>query len=108
MSQKKLEWKVGLFVFGCLLLLGILMVNFSKGLTFFKPTYTLRLKTKNVGGIKPQATVLMAGVQVGHVTGAELAEDGKTVTVYLKIESRYKIHGDAVFNIDSMGFLGDQ
>jgi len=108
MSQKKLEWKVGLFLFACLVLLALLMVNFSKGLTFFKPTYTLRLKTKNVGGIKEQAAVLMAGVQVGNVTGAELAEDGKTVTVFLKIQSRYKIHGDAVFNIDSMGFLGDQ
>src|SRR6266511_3354345 len=108
MSQKKLEWKVGLFLFACLVLLALLMVNFSKGLTFFKPTYTLRLKTKNVGGIKEQAAVLMAGVQVGNVTGAELAEDGKTVTVFLKVQSRYKIHGDAVFNIDSMGFLGDQ
>ena len=108
MSHKKPEWKVGLFVFGCLVLLALLMVNFSKGLTFFTPTYTLRLTTKNVGGIKEQAAVLMAGVQIGHVTGAELSEDGRTVTVFLKIRSRYKIHGDAAFNIDSMGFLGDQ
>jgi phospholipid/cholesterol/gamma-HCH transport system substrate-binding protein len=108
MSRKQLEWKVGLFVFGCLILLALLMVSFSKGLTFFKPTYTLRLNTKNVGGLKERATVLMAGVPVGHVTGARLSHDGRTVTVFLRLDGRYSIHGDAVFNIDSMGFLGDQ
>src|SRR2546428_9034497 len=108
MSQKRLEWKVGLFVVVCLVLLGLLVLNFSKGLTFFTPTYTLRLKTSNVGGIKREAAVLVAGVPVGNVAGAELSPDGRTVTVLLKILSRYQIHGDAVFTIDSMGFLGDQ
>src|SRR5256886_9900599 len=108
MSQKRLEWKVGLFVVVCLVLLGLLVLNFSKGLTFFTPTYSLHLKTSNVGGIKREATVLEAGVPVGNVAGAELSTDGRTVTVLLKIHSRYQIHGDAVFTIDSMGFLGDQ
>ena len=108
MSQKRLEWKVGLFVVACLVLLGLLVLNFSKGLTFFIPTYTLHLKTSNVGGIKREAAVLVAGVPVGSVAGAELSPDGRTVTVLLKIHSRYQIHGDAVFTIDSMGFLGDQ
>jgi len=108
MSQKRLEWKVGLFVLLCLVLLGLLVLNFSKGLTFFTATYTLRLKTTNVGGIKREAAVLMAGVPVGNVTGAELAPEGTNVIVFLKILKRYQIHGDAVFAIDSMGFLGDQ
>jgi len=108
MSQKRLEWRVGLFVVACLGLLGLLILNFSKGLTFFIPTYTLHLKTSNVGGIKREAAVLVAGVPVGNVAGAELSPDGRTVTVLLKIHSRYQIHGDAVFAIDSLGFLGDQ
>jgi len=108
MSQKRLEWKVGLFVLVCLVLLGLLVLNFSKGLTFLTHTYTLRLKTANVGGIKREAAVLMAGVPVGNVTGAELSPEGTNVTVFLKILKRYQIRGDAVFTIDSMGFLGDQ
>src|SRR5437667_6425165 len=108
MSQKRLEWKVGLFVLVCLVLLALLVLNFSKGLTFLTPTYTLRLKTTNVGGIKREAAVLMAGVPVGNVTGAELAPEGTNVIVFLKILKRYQIHRDAVFAIDSMGFLGDQ
>jgi len=52
MSKKRLEWKVGAFVVVCMTLLGLLVLNFSKGLTFFfTRTYTLRLKTSNVGGI---------------------------------------------------------
>jgi phospholipid/cholesterol/gamma-HCH transport system substrate-binding protein len=108
MSQKRLEWKVGAFVVVCLAVLGLLALNFSKGLTLFTTTYTLRLRTKNVGGIKTEASVLMAGVPVGNVTGAELSPEGTNVIVYLKILDRYRIHGDAVFTIDSMGFLGDQ
>src|SRR6266516_2952866 len=108
MSPKRLEWKVGLFVLVCLVLLGVLVLNFSKGLTFFTPTYTLRLKTANVGGIKREASVLMAGVQVGNVTGAELSPEGTNVTVFLKILKRYQIHRDAIFTIDALGFLGDQ
>src|SRR5439155_12105294 len=108
MSQKRLEWKVGLFVLVCLLVLGLLVLNFSKGLTFFTPTYTVRLKTTNVGGIKREAAVLMAGVPVGIVTGAELSPAGTNVTVFLKVLKRYQIHRDAVFTIDAMGFLGDQ
>jgi len=108
MSQKRLEWKVGLFVLVCLLVLGLLVLNFSKGLTFFTPTYTVRLKTTNVGGIKREAAVLMAGVPIGNVTGAELSPEGTNVTVFLKILKRYQIHKDAIFTIDSLGFLGDQ
>jgi len=108
MSRKRLEWKVGLFVLVCLLLLALLVLNFSKGLTFFTATYTVRLKTTNVGGIKREAAVLMAGVPVGNVTGAELSAEGTNVTVFLKILNRYRIHKDAIFTIDSLGFLGDQ
>ena len=108
MSHKRLEWKVGLFVVVCLLLLALLVLNFSKGLTFFTPTYTVRLKTTNVGGIKREAAVLMAGVPVGNVTAAELSPEGTNVTVFLKILKRYQIHKDAVFTIDALGFLGDQ
>src|SRR2546427_11527744 len=108
MSQKRLEWKVGLFVLACLVLLGLLVLNFSKGLTFFTPTYTLRLKTSNVGGIKREAAVLVAGVPVGNVAGAEISPGGGAGTGVLEILSRYQIYCGAVVTNDLMGVLGDQ
>src|SRR5262245_40315107 len=108
MGRSNLEKKVGLFVAIGLMLLAVLLLQFSKGTTFFRSTYELRMKTGNVGGIKARANVLMSGVPVGNVSRIELAPDGKTVTIFLKIYGNFKIHRDARFVIEQSGFLGDQ
>jgi phospholipid/cholesterol/gamma-HCH transport system substrate-binding protein len=107
MSKSRLEWKVGLFVFIGLALLAGLLLEFSKGLTFFRPTYEIRLRATNVGGLKVRATVLMSGVQVGTVSDIRLAPSGTNVTIFLRIYSQYEIHKDARFVIEQAGFLGD-
>lgn len=107
MTKPRFEWKVGLFVFIGLALLAVLLLEFSKGLTFFRPTYTIYLHSENVGGLKTRATVLMAGVQVGSVSDIRLAPSGTNVTIVLRILSLYEIHKDARFDIQQSGFLGD-
>lgn len=108
MSKSRLEWRVGLFALIGLVLLAGLMVEFSKGLTFFRPTYAIYLRASNVGGLKIRAAVLMSGVQVGTVSDIQLAPDGKSVTITLRLFRQYEIHKDAEFIIDQSGFLGDQ
>ena len=108
MESKRLETKVGLFVLIGLVLLALLLIQFSKGTSLFRGTYTLRLHAVNVGGIKPRAGVLLAGVQVGSVSDIQLADDGKSVTILLKIYKDYPIYHDARFVIEQSGFLGDQ
>ena len=108
MEKSRLEIKVGLFVFICLALLGVLMVQFSKGTSLFRSTYQLKLHTENVGGLKQKSAVLLAGVQVGTVQQIQLAPDGKSVTIFLKIYNDFPIYHDARFVIESAGFLGDQ
>ena len=108
MDKSRLEWKVGLFVFIGLVLLAVLLLQFSKGLTFFRPTYNILLTAQSVGGLKTRAQVLMSGVQVGSVSAMRLAPDGKSVTITLRIHQQYQIHKDARFAIESSGFLGDQ
>jgi ABC-type transporter Mla subunit MlaD len=108
MDKSRLETKVGLFVFVGLALLAVLLIQFSKGTSLFRGTYELRLQAANVGGLKPRASVLLSGVQVGAVSDIQLAEDGKSVTILLKIYSDCKIYGDARFVIEQSGFLGDQ
>ena len=103
-----MEWKVGGFVAIGLVLLVVLVLNFSKGLSLLKPSYVVRLKTTNVGGIKEKAAVLLAGVTVGNVSHVALAQDSKSVVIFLRIYSKHEIPGDAVFNIEAQGFLGDQ
>ena len=49
-----------------------LIMKFSKSTSVFTKTYEILLVTSNVGGIRPGASVLMAGVQVGTVGAIEL------------------------------------
>ncbi len=108
MDKSRLETKVGLFVLVGLVLLAVLLIQFSKGTSIFRGTYELRLHASNVGGLKQRAGVLLSGVQVGGVSDIQLAEDGKSVTILLKIYKSCKIYHDARFVIEQSGFLGDQ
>jgi ABC-type transporter Mla subunit MlaD len=109
MSKSRLEWKVGLFVFIGLALLAALLLEFSKGVTFFRPTYTIYLSSENLGGgLKLRAQVLMAGVQIGSVSDISLSPGGTNVILALRIYRSYEIHTDARFTIETSGFLGDQ
>lgn len=108
MDKSRLEIKVGLFVFIGLALLAVLLLQFSKSSSLWRGTYSVHLHALNVGGIKPHAGVLLAGVQVGTVSDIRLAPDGKSVTIDLRIYREFPIYHDAHFVIEQSGFLGDQ
>ena len=108
MEKSRLETKVGLFVFIGLALLVTLMVWFGKGASLFRSTYTLKLHTSNIGGLKPKSSVFLAGVGVGMVQRIELDPSGTNVVAYLQIYQEHPIYHDARFVIEMSGFLGDQ
>jgi len=108
MSERRVEWKVGLFIFVCLAVLAGLVILFSKGFSPLRQSYTLKLRTTNVGFIIPGAGVREAGVPVGSVERVALEPDGKSVVIYLRILAQCRIHRDAKFIIEQIGFLGDQ
>lgn len=107
MENKRIAVKVGLFVVIGLVLAAVAVILFSKGASIFQNTYNLQLHASNVGGLKPEASVLLAGVRVGSVSDIQLVDKGKSVTIFLKIFKRYPIYGDARFVIEQQGFLGD-
>ena len=92
---------------GLLVLAGLIAV-FTKSGGWFTTTYELRLRATSVSGLKQGSVVQMSGVPVGSVVGADLAPEGKGVLIRLKIQGQYKIHSDAKFVIEQLGFLGDQ
>ncbi len=108
MEKSRLEIKVGLFVAVVLLVLAVVMIQFSKGTSLFRGTYRIKLHTQNVGGLKEQSSVLLAGVAVGTVKKIQLDRSGTNVTVLLQIYKDFPIYHDARFVIESAGFLGDQ
>lgn len=108
MEKSRLETKVGLFVLIGLVLLAVILLQFSKSTSLWRGTYTLHLAAENVGGIKVRAGVLLAGVQVGSVSDIRLAPTGKSVTIDLKIYNEFPVYTNSTFVIESAGFLGDQ
>jgi len=108
MDKSRLELKVGLFVFIGLVLLAVLVIQFSKGTSLFRGTYNLKLTATDVGGLKERAGVLLAGVTVGSVSHITLAKDNKSVNIELQIYQDYQIYRDARFVVESAGFLGDK
>jgi phospholipid/cholesterol/gamma-HCH transport system substrate-binding protein len=108
MSESRAALKVGLFVIVGLVLLGVLVVLFSKGTTFSGRHIQLQLKSGNVGSIKRGASVVMSGVPVGYVSGIDLGDEGTNVLIFLEIRANRKIRDDAQFEIEQQGFLGEQ
>jgi phospholipid/cholesterol/gamma-HCH transport system substrate-binding protein len=68
----------------------------------------LKLHAANVGGLKQNSGVLLAGVGVGSVKELQLEPSGTNVTIILQIYKKYHIYHDARFVIEASGFLGDQ
>ena len=108
MEKSRLELKVGLFVAIGLILLAMLVIQFSKGTSLFRATYMLKLHAVNVGGLKEKSGVLLSGVQIGTVSAIHLAPDGRSVNIILKVYKDFPIYHDARFVIETAGILGDQ
>ena len=108
MNDSRFEFKVGLFVFVGVVLIALLILNFSKGFTLGHSTYKLRVILPNAAGLKPSADVMMAGLSIGKVSSMKLADNEKSVEITVSILKEYKIRKDAKFHIEALGFLGDQ
>jgi phospholipid/cholesterol/gamma-HCH transport system substrate-binding protein len=108
MSEKKYTARVGWFVFGGLVLIAVLMLNFSRGVGFFERQYQLDMATRTVAGLKEGASVYLSGVKIGSVKEINLDQQNKGVRVQLNILEKYHLHTDSKFMIEQQGVLGDQ
>jgi phospholipid/cholesterol/gamma-HCH transport system substrate-binding protein len=108
MSEKRFAGRVGLFVFIGIVLVGGLMLNFSRGVGMFKPKYEIVMRTRSVAGLKPRSPVFLSGVQIGNVKSVELDPGSKSVLVRLRILKAHPLRRDARFVIEQIGVLGDQ
>ncbi|MCI0746619.1 MAG: MlaD family protein, partial [Verrucomicrobia subdivision 3 bacterium] len=108
MSEKRVAGKVGVFVAATVIVALALLFIFTKGASLFTTTYELRLRATSVGGLRENAVVSLSGIVVGHVKQAEVAPEGRGVDVVVRIKEKYRIHSDALFVVEQIGFLGDQ
>src|SRR5213595_722965 len=106
--ERGLEFKVGIFVFVGLAMLGALVVQFGRLGEGFKTYYALTVRFNDASGLLKGSDVLLAGARIGKVAdGPRLNREGG-VDVPLKIYDYIKIPEGAKFTVGSSGLLGDR
>jgi len=107
--ERGLEFKVGIFVFLGLAMLGALLVQFGRLGEGFKTYYTITVRFNDAGGLLKGTDVLLAGARIGKVAGGpKLVREGGGVAVPLKIYDYIKIPEGTKFTVGSSGLLGDR
>jgi phospholipid/cholesterol/gamma-HCH transport system substrate-binding protein len=107
--ERGLEFKVGIFVFVGLAMLGALVVQFGRLGEGFKTYYNLTVTFNDAGGLLKGTDVLLAGARIGKVAGGpKLLKEGGSVAVPLKIYDYIKIPEGTKFTVGSSGLLGDR
>ncbi len=104
-----LDFWVGLFVvlgFVALLFLALKAGNMSS--LSFQPTYELKLKFDNIGGLKPRAPVKSAGVTVGRVNSIGFDQNTYQALVTIDLDKQYQFPKDSSAKILTSGLLGEQ
>jgi len=107
--ERGLEFKVGIFVFVGLAMLGALLVQFGRLGEGFKTYYPLTVRFTNASGLLKGSDVLLAGARIGKVAGGpRLVREGDGVAVPLKIYDYVKVPEGTKFSVGSSGLLGDR
>jgi phospholipid/cholesterol/gamma-HCH transport system substrate-binding protein len=107
--ERGLEFKVGIFVFVGLVMLGALVVQFGRLGEGFKTYYTVTVSFNDASGLLKGTDVLLAGARIGKVAGGpKLLKEGGAVAVPLKIYDYIKIPEGTKFTVGSSGLLGDR
>jgi len=107
--ERGLEFKVGVFVFAGLAMLGALVVQFGRLGEGFKTYYPLTVRFNDASGLLKGSDVLLAGARIGKVAGGpRLVREGNGVAVPLKIYDYVKLPEGSKFTVGSSGLLGDR
>jgi phospholipid/cholesterol/gamma-HCH transport system substrate-binding protein len=101
------EAKVGLFVFGIIVVFIIMSIKIGELSFNKKDTYPITLRFPTVEGLKVGSTLELAGVNIGKISSISLGED-YSVTVNANVNEDIKLPIDSVASMGSKGVLGDK
>src|SRR3954453_14405135 len=104
--ERGLEFKVGVFVFAGLAMLGALVVQFGRLGEGFKTYYSLTVHFSDASGLLKGSDVLLGGAKIGQVSGPpRLVTTGPGVDVPLRIYDYVKISTGSTITVGSSGLL---
>jgi len=106
MEKTKMELVVGLFVLIGIVCLGYLSIKLGKLEVIGGGLYEIEAQFTSASGLKPGATVEIAGVEVGRVKAIGLKED--RAIVKLGIDKDTKLYTDTIASIKTRGIIGEK
>jgi len=107
MKKFDLEVAVGFFLLLGILSLAYISINLGKLEIIGKEGYTVYAEFDKAGGIKPNAVVEMAGVEVGTVKSVSITGEYRA-RVQLNINLSIKLQEDVIASIKTKGLIGEQ
>jgi len=106
MEKTKMELVVGAFVLVGIVCLGYLSIKLGKLEVIGGNLYEVEAQFTSASGLKPGATVEIAGVEVGRVKAIVLKED--RAMVKLGIDKDTKLYTDTIASIKTRGIIGEK
>jgi phospholipid/cholesterol/gamma-HCH transport system substrate-binding protein len=106
MDKSKLELVVGVFVLVGIVSLGYLSIKLGKLEIIGGDLYEVEALFNSASGLKPGATVEIAGVEVGRVKGISLKED--RAMVKLAVQNGTRLYSDTIASIKTRGIIGEK
>ncbi|MBI5521511.1 MAG: outer membrane lipid asymmetry maintenance protein MlaD [Desulfarculus sp.] len=108
MKRDNIELSVGIFVLIGLLAVGYMAVKLGKVDLMGDNTYLLKARFQSVSGLKTDARVEVAGVEVGKVAAIHLDSETMAAMVDLKIRQGLKLTVDTIASVRTSGLIGDK
>ncbi len=108
MTDRKRDFYVGIFVIVTLVCTGYLILVVGEFSRFFKDRYTLHGYFSSVSGLKKGASVDLAGVRVGHVSGISIDTEHLVAKVTMEIDSHIDVSEDSIASIRTAGIIGEK
>jgi len=106
MKKFDVELCVGLFMILGILCLGYLSIELGNLEVLGSQGYEVKAVFSNGGGIKPDSSVVIAGVEIGRVKKVSL--DDYQALVVMDLAPDVEIQEDAIASIKTRGLIGDK
>ncbi|MCG8553616.1 MAG: outer membrane lipid asymmetry maintenance protein MlaD [Desulfobacterales bacterium] len=108
MRQTNKEFYVGVFIIIGIVCAGYLTIVLG-GVPMFSPKgYTLYAYFSSVSGLKDGASIEMAGVEIGNVSGIMLDKERLEAKVNLRINQGIQLSEDSIASIKTAGIIGEK
>ncbi len=106
MSERQLQFRVGLFVIAATVATVVLVFQFGEIQNYLRPKYTIRIRFRAATGIAVSTPIRRNGVHIGSVTAVEFDDKGGGVVARAAIKDGVRLWPDGRVRLVN-SLLGD-